>query len=148
MKKFVTWSKNLVVLVMIAIIGVVITHYAGANANKLKPEVILEKPENSVYDNYEIHMDMYMTMPDYGDVIIKIAASRDDTEPYGNSGECKAYSRDGEYIDEIGGSIVVDYSDCRDVEDMINVTVNYVNEYESYEYDAEQGVTYEKIYIW
>lgn len=141
--------------VMVTIIAAVITIVASliglaciaeANSN-LIPELIMEKPENEGYDEYELHMNMYCSLPDYGAVIIKIAVSRDDTEPYGNSGKCSAYSRDGEYIDSIGGNIVVDFSNCENVDDMKDAIADYVAGY-NFSDDAEKGTFYEKIYIW
>lgn len=137
-----------VVAIMLTIVAAVIGVATFGNAETTIPTLIMEKPENEVYDECELHMDMYMTMPDYGDVIIKIAVSRDDESLYGNSGTAKAYSSDGEYIDELGGSIVVDLRGCETREQMIAAVREHVINYEYYERDAEEGVTYDKIYVW
>lgn len=136
-----------IVAVILAIASIIGLTFATEADNSFVPEIIMENPDREFNDEHEIHMWMYMTMPDYGDVIIKIAVSRDDTSAYGNSGEAKAYTRDGEYIDEIGGSVVVDYSSCETIEDMNLATYNHAAHYD-YKNDAEEGIFYEKIYIW
>lgn len=141
-------KKNFVVFMAAILTIVAIIGFTTAEADGLIPQVIMEKPENSEYDGHEIHMDMYMTMPEYGDVIVKIAVSRDDTATYGNSGTATAYTAKGEYIGDIGGAIIVDFGSCETIEDMRNIVIDYVASYEYYERDAQEGLTYDKIYIW
>lgn len=139
--------KKCVLMMAIVLLAITAT-FTFANADNLVPEIIVEQPADYQNDGYELHMNMYMSMPEYGAVIIKIAVNKDDSAVYGNVGGARAFDTDGNYIGDIGGSIVVDFSDCECQADMVEAVHNYICDYPYYSRDAEEGVTYEKIIIW
>lgn len=119
-------------------------------------DTAVTKPEIHQYDqsifwsqDWDLRMEFYAQLPEYGYVCMIITTSFNDNayENY-NHGTVKAFDANtGELIDETEGNIV-DGIDCssKDVDTVRENIMNYVENYD-YEADAERGVIYYSIWF-
>lgn len=142
MKKFVTMMV-MVIMMLMAAVGM-------AESATLMPKINLNDLENTVYgDGYDLHISMYMSMPEYEYVRLEINVSFNDNKWQNyNAGKATLYDGNtGEFIDEINGNLCADV-DCssKDIETVRRNMLTYIEEYD-FEADAEKGVRYYSIWF-
>lgn len=142
MKKFVAMMV-MVIMMLMAAVGM-------AESATLMPKINLNDLENTVFgDNYDLHISMYMSMPEYEYVRLEINVSFNDNEWQNyNAGKATLYDGNtGEFIDEIDGNLCADV-DCssKDIETVRRNMMAYIERYD-FEADAEKGVRYYSIWF-
>lgn len=142
MKKFVA--------MMVMVIMMLTAMTTGMAEESVRPTIHLNDLDNMSWgDDYDLHITMYMSMPEYEAVRIEMSVSFNDNEWENyNHGVAKAYDvNTGEFIDEIDGNIADDV-DCssKDVETVRSNLMEYANNYD-FEADAEKGVRYYSIWF-
>lgn len=142
MKKFVAMMAMVIMMLM--------TATGMAAESTVIPEVHLNDLDRMSWsDGCDLHVVMYMSMPEYEYVRMELNVSFNDNdwENY-NHGTATLYDGNtGEFIDAIEGNIS-DGVDCssKDIETVRNNMMNYVNNYD-FEADAERGVKYYSIWF-
>lgn len=142
MKKFVAMMV-MVIMMLMAAVGM-------AESATLMPKINLNDLENTVWgDDYDLHISMYMSMPEYEYVRLEINVSFNDNEWQNyNAGKATLYDGNtGEFIDEIDGNLCANV-DCssKDIETVRRNMLTYIEEYD-FEADAEKGVRYYSIWF-
>lgn len=142
MKKFVA-TMFMVIVMLTAAVGM-------AESATLTPEIHLNDLENTVWgDDYDWHITMYMSMPEYEYVRLEINVSFNDNEWQNyNDGVATLYNANtGEFIYEIDGNVSYDV-DCssKDLETVRSIMMDYIANY-NFEADAERGVRYYSIWF-
>lgn len=140
--------KKFVAMVMMAIM--ILTMVNGLAESTVLPKIYLNDLDNMSWgDDYDLHIAMYMSMPEYESVRLELNVSFNDNEWENyNHGVAKLYDNNtGEFIDEIGGNLTEEI-DCssKDVETVRKNMVEYIETYD-FEADAEKGVRYYSIWF-
>lgn len=142
MKKFVA--------MMVTVIMMLMAMTTGMATEAIKPAIHLNNLDRMSWsDDYDLHITMYMSMPEYESVRLEMNVSFNDNEWENyNHGVAKLYDGNtGEFIDEITGNLASEI-DCssKDIETVRRVMVDYVNSYD-FEADAERGLKYYSIWF-
>jgi len=142
MKKFVAMMAMMVIMLM--------TATGMAAESTAMPKVYLNDLEHIVWnDDCDLHIVMYMSMPEYESVRLEMNISFNDNEWENyNHGVTKLYDNNtGELLDEIGGNLCADV-DCssKDIETVRRNMMTYIDNYD-FEADTEKGLKYYSIWF-
>ena len=141
MKKFVT---------MVMVLMMVLTAPIGVADEDFKPIIHLNDLKNmSFEDDYDLHVTMYVSMPEWDSVRLEINVSFNDNENDNyNSGWVFLYDNEGNYIDGSVGNINKEI-DCssKDVEKVRENLLDYLNNFDFEKEYKETGIRYYSIWF-